>query len=788
MGEAEVTDELGMIRHQVRKMLEDMVNASRLKELLLEPGAFDSDLWHAAVEQGWPLLSSPESVGGLGLGLRGLAVLAEELGRAGVSLPVIPAAVCVALIEPELSADEQLQEVAAQLANGDKTVCLAFADEGDSGFSGFVDTAYADGRLSGRKALAPFAAVADFALVSAQAAEGAVLVLVDLQQAGVERRLRESVDSARAAAELHFDKAIAKLLALSDSPKQLRRAAALAALATAFEQVGGAEAAMYMARDYALERIAFGQPIGMFQGIKHKIADMYWRIELARGCALDAVDAVERYDAGDDNWLALAAASRLGAIEAYEFSAAENVHTHGGLGTTWESNPHLHYRRSRVLALELGSRFYWRNQIVDEHGFKLTPRPDDRSQDVSEDLYNYRVQARNWLAEHAPAFSGSARKGLDFEEDLALGRRWQALKADAGYAAINLSAQWGGGGKSELHKIIFSEEELRYQLPTEYFVISTAQCMAIFLRYGAEEFKQRLAPLAIRGEHIWCQMFSEPAAGSDLAALRLQAVPETRDGVEGWRLDGQKLWTSWAHVAHWGFLLARSDPGQLKHAGLTALFLDMSSDGITIRPIRRMVGHDDVCEVFFDNVFVPDSQRLGPVGRGFHVSMEMLMVERIAGVYDESIGGTSLDQLVALAKNSNIDGAPALSDGQVRGLLAEAFVERQGLRSIYRRAMADIEGGAEPGPEGSIRKLIMGRARQRLGALAMDLTGVNGVFLDPDGDFRTDFSWSWIDPAGRIAGGTDEILLNTVGERVLGLPQDFRPDKKTPFNEIGKRQ
>jgi alkylation response protein AidB-like acyl-CoA dehydrogenase len=198
-----------------------------------------------------------------------------------------------------------------------------------------------------------------------------------------------------------------------------------------------------------------------------------------------------------------------------------------------------------------------------------------------------------------------------------------------------------------------------------------------------------------------------------------------------------------------------------------------------------MAGHDDVCEVFFDDVFVPDSQRLGPEGRGFHVSMEMLMVERIAGVYDESIGGTSLDQLVELARGSRIDGKPALADAQVRALLAEAFVERQGLRSIYRRAMADIEAGAEPGPEGSIRKLIMGRARQRLGALGMDLQGAAGVLMDPEGDFRTDFSWSWIDPAGRIAGGTDEVLLNTVAERVLGLPQDYRPDKNIPFNEMG---
>jgi alkylation response protein AidB-like acyl-CoA dehydrogenase len=782
---AETGDELAMIREQARKLLQDLAPAEHLRELMAAPGAFDQGLWQAATDLGWPLLAAPESLGGLGYGMSGLAVLSEELGRAAVSLPLVPAYVCLKVIEADTTGQTALQKASEKIAIGESIVCLALAEPGEAGLPRAPEVGLNAAGLSGTKAMTAFAAVADFALVSAQADEGTVLVLVDLNQHGVERRLLDSVDQARGAAELVFTDAEGILLPVANAPESLRQAAATAALATSFEQLGGTEAAMSMARDYALERVAFGQPIGRFQGVKHKIADMYWRLELARGCALDALD---QFELGDASWLTLAAATRLASIEAYEFSAAENVHIHGGLGTTWEGAPQIHYRRSRALALELGSRYYWRDQVVDQEGFvahKVEDEAAERLRDVSEELYEYRLRARAWLADNAPAFSGEARRGLSFVADLALGRRWQALKAEAGFAAINLPAEWGGGGQSELHKIVFSEEELRYQLPTEYFVISTAQCMAIFLRYGGEEFKRRLAPLAIRGDHIWCQMFSEPAAGSDLAALRLKAVRETRDGVEGWRLDGQKLWTSWAHVAHWGFILARTDPAQLKHAGITAFFLDMASPGITIRPIRRMAGHDDVCEVFFDDVFVPDSQRLGPEGRGFHVSMEMLMVERIAGVYDESIGGTSLDELVEHAKRSRINGGPALADAQVRALLAEAFVERQGLRSIYRRAMEDIEAGGEPGPEGGIRKLIMGRARQRLGALGMDLDGAAGAFMDPDGDFRTDFSWSWIDPAGRIAGGTDEVLLSTVAERVLGLPQDYRPDKKMPFNEIG---
>lgn len=395
------------------------------------------------------------------------------------------------------------------------------------------------------------------------------------------------------------------------------------------------------------------------------------------------------------------------------------------------------------------------------------------------DLDIYREKARRWLTENAPRFSGEARHGLSFEADLALGRAWQALKADQGYAAITLPKHYGGGGGTELEKIVFTEEELRYDLPVVYYSISLSNPLPIFLRYASDAFRERLAPPAIRGEHIWCQMFSEPAAGSDLAALRLKAEP--RDG--GWVLNGQKLWTSWAHIADWGVIVTRTDPTVPKHAGLTYFFLDMRSPGITVRPIRRLAGHSELNEVYFDDVFVPDEQRLGGVGAGFKVAVETLMIERY-GVTDETGAAPTLERFVALARRSRIDGKPALADGQVRAAIADAVVKRQGLRSIHRRAMAAIAAGREPGPEGAIRKLLLGHMRQGLGALALDLMGADGLLLDPDGHSNTDFAHAWLDPGIRIAGGTDEVLLNTLAERVLGLPQDHRPDKGIPFNAL----
>lgn len=400
---------------------------------------------------------------------------------------------------------------------------------------------------------------------------------------------------------------------------------------------------------------------------------------------------------------------------------------------------------------------------------------------MTNDLDRYRERAVQWLAEHAPKYSGKVRHGLSFEQDLTLARAWQALKADHGYACITLSTEFGGGGGSELEKVIFCEEEMRYDLPLIYFSISVNNPLPIFLRYAPQAWRERLGPATVRGDLIWCQLFSEPAAGSDLASLRLKAVP-----VEGgWLLSGQKVWTSWAQIADWGVVVARSDPSLPKHAGLTYFFLNMKSPGVTVQPIRRLGDEADLNEVFFDEVFVPDEQRLGEVNGGFKVAVETLMIERYA-VTDESGYAPPLEAFIQLAGETRIDGRTALDDGEVRARIADAYVQRQGLRAIHRRALAAFANGKEPGPEGAMRKLLLGRTRQSLGAAALDLLGANGVRLRPGGHAPTDFARAWLDPSLRIAGGTDELLLNTLAERILGLPQDYRPDKGKPFNAPGK--
>ena len=399
---------------------------------------------------------------------------------------------------------------------------------------------------------------------------------------------------------------------------------------------------------------------------------------------------------------------------------------------------------------------------------------------MSEALETYRDTARAWLASHAAEYGAEARRGLSVDEDLALGRRWQALKATQGYVGIAWSPEYGGAGLGDLEAASFAQEEAAFGFPSKYFGISLGQPVPILLKYAPEDIRQRYAGPALRGEEIWCQLFSEPAAGSDMAGIRLKA---TRDG-DDWILTGQKLWTSWAQFSDYGVILTRTDPSVPKHKGLTYFWFDMKAPGVTVRPVRLANGEEDVNEVFFDQVRVPDSQRLGPVGGGFGVAIETLIIERYVAA-DEAGFGPILSMFVDLAKAATVNGRAAIQDGRVRREIANAFRQQRALAAIRTKTFMALSDGAEPGPEGSIHKLVSMRARQQLSAAAMDLMGPGGVALDPLLSPQEDWAQSWLTvPTGRIAGGADEMLLNTIAERLLGLPQDYRPDKAVPFDQI----
>lgn len=396
-------------------------------------------------------------------------------------------------------------------------------------------------------------------------------------------------------------------------------------------------------------------------------------------------------------------------------------------------------------------------------------------------LDTYRQQARDWLASVTPLYGRAARKGLSAEQDLALGRAYQRAKFDAGYAGINWPVEFGGQGLTHIEKMTFESEEMGLGLPNVYFGISLGMPVPILMHYGADrDFARTRTIAALKGEEIWCQLFSEPSGGSDLAGLRLKAEV---DG-NGWRLTGQKVWTSWAHYADYGVIVARTDPTVAKHKGLTYFWVDMKAPGVTVRPIKLAGGDSHVNEVFFDSVRVEDEQRMSPVGGGFAVAMATLMIERYVAT-DSAGFGPHLDLFVDLARHTDYAGRPAIEDARIRSTIARTYAMRSGLDAITARAMLMMQAGMQPGAEGSLNKLVAVRSRQKLSELALDLQGGPGMAFDDHAFVKEDWAASWINaPTGRIAGGADEMLLNTIAERILGLPQDHRPDKGVPFNQI----
>jgi alkylation response protein AidB-like acyl-CoA dehydrogenase len=400
---------------------------------------------------------------------------------------------------------------------------------------------------------------------------------------------------------------------------------------------------------------------------------------------------------------------------------------------------------------------------------------------LSPELEAWRDKARAFVQKHAPTHGREARRGLTPDQDVTLGRDWLRLKSENGFACITLPTEYGGGGKSDIEQILFVQEEAKYGFGTEFFAIGLGMPIPILLRYGTEEQKRDLVPRAIRGETIWCQIFSEPGGGSDVGAFRLKA---TRDG-DDWVLSGQKVWISWAHYSDYGVIVTRTDTTTPKHKGLTYFFVDLKAPGVTVRPIKQLHGRHDFNEIFFDEVRVPDAQRLGPVGEGFRVAVETLMIERYTAAADETGGGPELSRFIDLAKATPYRGRPAIEDGRVRAAAARSFAAQHALLAIHQKSLLELASGQTPGPEGSVHKYVGARERKRLGALALDVLGPTGVGFDPLAQNKEQFAMSWMDVATlRIAGGSDEMLLNTVAEKILGLPQDYRPDKGVPFDQI----
>jgi alkylation response protein AidB-like acyl-CoA dehydrogenase len=523
-----------------------------------------------------------------------------------------------------------------------------------------------------------------------------------------------------------------------------RRARTVFRILASAEAVGVTWACLDMAVEYAKVREQFGRTIGTFQAVKHHAANMLVNAEETTAATWDAA----RADDLDSAWFAGAVAASH-AIRTQIFNAQYNIQLHGGIGFTWEHDAHLYLRRARTLAAVMGEGADPLLDIVEAqrsgqaHGALFTLPPEAEE---------YRSQARDAV---------NKLRSLPADEQ-------RDYLVDSGYLVPHWPKPWGRAA-DVLEQLVIEEEfgsagrseATGESKPVERPDMGITGWVTLTIsQAGTDDQRERWVEPVLRGEVMWCQLFSEPGAGSDAAAVRTAA--KKVDG--GWRVSGQKVWTSLAHMCQWGLATVRTDPDAPKHAGVTMMAIDMKAPGVTVNPLRGIGGEAHFNEVFFDDVFVPDSDVVGDVNRGWLVARATLGNERI------SIGGGSggpvgfgPDDLIKL-----IDSGSADTAAQYVRRAGEVIAEGHTIRLLNLRRVSRAIAGSEPGPEGNVTKLLVAEAGQRITELGMELAGSAAVVGQTPRLTRAYLG----NRAMTIAGGTSEITRNTIAERILGLPRD----------------
>ena len=391
----------------------------------------------------------------------------------------------------------------------------------------------------------------------------------------------------------------------------------------------------------------------------------------------------------------------------------------------------------------------------------------------------FRQEIRQWLEKNAELRENKVNIFRSQEDNYEKAKAWYQTKADAGYSCLTWPKEYGGAGLSHIHQVIWSQEVAQFDTPDSYFVIGIGNCGPAIMHFADESVKRELLPKMASAEHVWCQLFSEPAAGSDVAGLRTKAV---KDGDQ-WIVNGQKIWTSGAQHSNYGVILTRTDPSISKYRGLTMFMIDFDQPGVEVRPIKQMDGGQHFNEVFFNDAVIPDALRLGEVGGGWGGALAVLMNERMA---ISGVQPNGFPQFLHFCQNTVLDGEPIINDPLVQDKLATWFCQDAGLRNANWRMLTTIAKGGIPGPEASMGKLVGAAMNQEIGNFAINLLGERAAICDENiaqmqGHFQRSLLFA---PGIRLAGGTDEVMRNIIAEQVLGLPQEPRADKGMAFNDI----
>jgi alkylation response protein AidB-like acyl-CoA dehydrogenase len=662
--------------------------------------------WNDMAALGWMGLHLPQEHGGSGFGLLELAIVLEEMGRVGAPGPFLPTVVASAVLAATGS-PAQCARWLPGLASGELVAAVGLTD----------DSLILGGHL------------ADILLLPS----GEDIVVVERTTPGLSITPCPSLDRSRRVAKVTVAPPLTERLAadLADPALRLPGAAPiarrLARTMAAAEAAGGALACTEMASTYARERVQFGRPIGTFQAIKHRCADMLARSELATAAAWDAART------GATNAPLAAAAAASVALPAYLTCATDNIQIHGGVGYTWEHGAHLHLRRAAALKAwcePLGAARLEVNERSGDHPVEL------QGLDLPEEGAELREELRAFRQRY---------------ESLPKADRQDAL-IDAGLLLPHWPPPWGRDA-SAMEQIIMDQELAGIQRGHPFAWVALT-----LVSWGDPGQQEQWVRPVLQGTLTICQLFSEPGAGSDLAALRTQATK-----VEGgWSVTGQKVWTSSGHSAAFGFALVRTDPEASKRAGITAMMVDMHAPGVEVRPIRQITGDAQFDEVFLDEVFVPDAYVVGGVNEGWKVARATMGNERVA------LGGgggyIGIEKFLACAR------ANAADDGAMAEQVGEILAEHRALQALALRRTSRALSGGGPGVEGNVTKLLGNELDQRMTRVALEMLGSASAGAEDSAEEWTQlFLFA---PCLTIGGGTSEMARNAIAERMLGLPRD----------------
>lgn len=726
-----ITPEHYELADSVRSLVARVAPSEVLHAALESPVENPPPYWQAAAEQGLQGVHLAESVGGQGFGILELAVVLAEFGYGAVPGPFVPSAIASALI----AAHDPQAKVLAELATG--AAIAAYALD-----SGLTATRHGDVLVIRGEVRAVPAAAQASVLVLPVAIESRDEWVV-LRNDQLEIEAVKSLDPLRPIAHVR-----ANAVDVSDdallSNLTMTTAHALMSTLLSAEAVGVARWATDTASAYAKIREQFGRPIGQFQAIKHKCAEMIADTERATAAVWDAARALD--DAGEsssDVEFAAAVAATLAPATAQRCTQ-DCIQVHGGIGFTWEHDTNVYYRRALMLAACFGRGSEYPQRVVDT-ATTAGMRPVDIDLDPSTE--KLRTQIRAEVA---------ALKAMPREP------RTVAI-AEGGWVLPYLPKPWGRAA-SPVEQIIIAQEFTAGRVKRPQIAIATWIVPSI-VAFGTDNQKQRLLPPTFRGDIFWCQLFSEPGAGSDLASLATKATRV--DG--GWRITGQKIWTTGAQYSQWGALLARTDPSAPKHNGITYFLLDMKSEGVQVKPLRELTGKEFFNTVYLDDVFVPDELVLGEVNRGWEVSRNTLTAERVSIGGSDSTFLPTLGEFVDFVRDYRFEGQ---FDQVARHRAGQLIAEGHATKLLNLRSTLLTLAGGDPMAPAAISKLLSMRTGQGYAEFAVSSFGTDAVIGDTE---RLPGKWGEYLLASRattIYGGTSEVQLNIIAERLLGLPRD----------------